>query len=168
MWRCLDCLSRLMHCTLCFHHCHKHLPFHWVKNWTGSCFKVAWLCQAGLELYLGHRGDQFPSNAESNLYYTENEDTTEGVELKVDNGDNELDANVIFTETELRTADNLTPDLEWLDNASNDGFLLVSVMKPKTAFTFRVLDDFHLTNLECNTPSTSYWHKIVQKTSNVS
>ena len=49
----------------------------------------------------------------------------------------------------------------------NMGFLPASVMKPKTTFTFRVLDDFHLTNLECNTASTSYWHKIVQKTSNV-
>ena len=47
------------------------------------------------------------------------------------------------------------------------GFLPASVMKPKTAFTFRVLDDFCLTNLECNTAGTSYWHKIVQKTSNV-
>ena len=120
MWRCLNCLSRLMYCTSCFCHQHKHLPFHQVKNWTGTFFKVAWLCQTGLELHLEHKGDQCPSNAESNLYYTENEDTTEGVELKVDNGDNKLDADVIFTETELRTADNFTPDLEELDNANNE------------------------------------------------
>ena len=229
-WRCLDCLGRLMYCTSCFRHRHKHLPFHRVENWTGSFFKAAWLCQAGLELHLGHKGDQCPANAESDLYYTENEDTTEGVELEVDNGDDGLDADVVFTETESRAADNFTPDLEGSDDANDDGwesedhdhlrprfrggdygnglpyleggnviifvdtsgvhrlrvhycrcpnakhadrqfvemgFLPASVMKPKTAFTFRVLDDFRLTNLECNTAGTSYWHKIVRKTSNV-
>ena len=50
----------------------------------------------------------------------ENEDTTEGVKLIVDNSDDGLDANMVFTETELRTADNFTPDLEELDNANNE------------------------------------------------
>ena len=155
---------------------------------------------------------------------------TEGVELEVDNGDDRLGANVVFTETESRTADNFTPDLRGSDDANDDGwesedhdrlrptfqggdygnglpylkggnviifvdtsgvhwlrvhycrcpnakhadwqfvemgFLLAGVMKLKTAFTFRVLDNFCLTNLECNTAGTSYWHKIVWKTSNV-
>ena len=122
MWRCLNCLSRLMYCTLCFHHQHKHLPFHRVKNWTGSFFKAAWLCQAGLKLHLGHKGDQCPSNTESDLYYTENEDVTEGAEFEADNSDDELDADVIFTETELRTADNFAPELEGSDNANDDGW----------------------------------------------
>ena len=54
-------------------------------------FKAAWLCQAGLELHLGHKGDQCPSNTESDIYYTENEDVTEGAEFKADNSDDELD-----------------------------------------------------------------------------
>ena len=52
----------------------------------------------------------------------ENEDTTEGVKLEVDNGDDGLDADVVFTETESRTADNFTPDLEGSDNANDDGW----------------------------------------------
>ena len=154
----------------------------------------------------------------------------EGAEFEADNSDDELDADVIFTETESRTANNFAPDLGGSDDANDDGqesgehdrlqlkfqggdygnglphleggnviifvntssvhqlrvhycqcpnakcadrqfvdmgFLPASVMKPKTTFTFRVLDDFRLTNLECNTAGTSYWHKIVQKTSNV-
>ena len=82
---------------------------------------MAWLCQAGLELHLGHSRNQCPSNVESKLCYTENEDATKGVKLKVDNGDNKLDANVIFTETELRTADNFAPDLKGSDDANDDG-----------------------------------------------
>ena len=67
-------------------------------------------------------GDQCPANAESNLYYLENEDTTEGVKLEVDNGDDRLDANVVFTETELRMADSFTPDLKGSDDANDDGW----------------------------------------------
>ena len=81
---------------------------------------MAWLCQAGLELYLGHKGDQCPSNTESDLYYTENEDVNEGVEFEANNSDNELDANVIFTETESRMADNFAPDLGGSDNPNDD------------------------------------------------
>ena len=136
---------------------------------------------------------------------------TEGGEFEADNSDDELDADVIFTETESRTADNFAPDLRGSDDANEDGqesgehdrfwpkfqggdygnglphleggnvivfvntssvhrlrvhycqcpnakradrqfvnmgFLPASVMKLKTAFTFRVLDDFHLTNLQ--------------------
>lgn len=46
------------------------------------------------------------------------------------------------------------------------GLLPASVVKPKTAFTFQVLDDFRVTNLECHTAGTSYWHKLERKTSN--
>ena len=47
------------------------------------------------------------------------------------------------------------------------GLLPASVVRPKTAFTFRVLDDFRVTNLECHTAGTSYWHKLERKTSNM-
>ena len=67
----------------------------------------------------GYKGDQCPSNTESDIYYTENEDVTEGAEFKANNGDNELDADMIFTETELRMADNFAPDLGGLDDAND-------------------------------------------------
>ncbi|KAF8272281.1 hypothetical protein EI94DRAFT_1769986 [Lactarius quietus] len=39
------------------------------------------------------------------------------------------------------------------------GLLLATFCKPKTAFTFRVLEDFHLDNLECKTtPSQFFSH----------
>ena len=82
---------------------------------------MTWLCQAGLKFHLGHKGDQCPANAESNLYYTENKDMTERVELEVNNGDDGLDANGVFTETELRMANNFSPDLRGSDDANDDG-----------------------------------------------
>lgn len=47
------------------------------------------------------------------------------------------------------------------------GLLPASVVKPKTVFTFGVLDDFRLTNLECHTASTSYWQILQRITSGV-
>jgi hypothetical protein len=36
----------------------------------------------------------------------------------------------------------------------------------KTAFTFRLLDDFRMDNVECKTSAYSYYQKLVQLTSN--
>ena len=47
------------------------------------------------------------------------------------------------------------------------GLLPASIVKPETAFTFCVLDDFQGTNLECHMAGTSYWHKLERKTSNM-
>ena len=46
---------------------------------------------------------------------------TEGAEFKGNNSDDELDDNVIFTETESRMANNFSPDLRGSDDANDDG-----------------------------------------------
>jgi hypothetical protein len=46
------------------------------------------------------------------------------------------------------------------------GLFPVSLQNIKTAFTFGVLDDFQMDNLECKTAGLKYWHKIVRMTSN--
>lgn len=45
------------------------------------------------------------------------------------------------------------------------GFFPASVDSPKTVFTFSLLDDLRLNNLECHTPFRSYWKTLVRKTS---
>lgn len=47
------------------------------------------------------------------------------------------------------------------------GFIPASVSNPKTVFTFQLLDDLRTTNLICHTAGTSYWNKLVRKTTNV-
>ena len=46
---------------------------------------------------------------------------TKWAEFKANNSDDELDADVIFTETESRMADNFAPDLRGSDDANDDG-----------------------------------------------
>jgi hypothetical protein len=46
------------------------------------------------------------------------------------------------------------------------GLFHASIKKVKTVFTFGVLDDFRMDNLECKTAGLNYWHKIVRITLN--
>jgi hypothetical protein len=46
------------------------------------------------------------------------------------------------------------------------GLFPASLQNIKTAFTFGVLDDFRMDNLECKTAGLNYWHKVVRITSN--
>ena len=42
-----------------------------------------------------------------------------------------------------------------------------SIRRPGTVFTFHVLDDFYLENLECKTPARNYFSKLRRLTSNL-
>ncbi|KAG1820780.1 hypothetical protein EV424DRAFT_1322660 [Suillus variegatus] len=49
----------------------------------------------------------------------------------------------------------------------NMGLFPVSFIEPKTAFTFDVLNDFLLDNLECGTSAMNYYSKLRRMTTNV-
>jgi hypothetical protein len=47
------------------------------------------------------------------------------------------------------------------------GFFPASFNRPKTVFTFTVLDDFLLDNLECGTSAMNYYSKLQRMTSSM-
>ncbi|KAG2072493.1 hypothetical protein BDR04DRAFT_941495, partial [Suillus decipiens] len=57
----------------------------------------------------------------------------------------------------------LSPDMQLLET----GLFLASFTSPKTAFTFVVLDDFLLDNLECGTSVMNYYSQLRRITSSV-
>ncbi|KAG1863869.1 hypothetical protein F4604DRAFT_1683495 [Suillus subluteus] len=57
----------------------------------------------------------------------------------------------------------LSPDIQMFRH----GFFPASFNRPKTAFTFRVLDDFLLDNLECGTSAMNYYSKLWRMTSSM-
>ncbi|KAG2150343.1 uncharacterized protein EDB93DRAFT_1103558 [Suillus bovinus] len=57
----------------------------------------------------------------------------------------------------------LNPDMQLFQA----GLFLASFTRPKTAFTFSVLDDFLLDNLECGTSAMNYYSKIQRLTSSI-
>ncbi|KAG1725161.1 uncharacterized protein EDB91DRAFT_1254899 [Suillus paluster] len=60
-------------------------------------------------------------------------------------------------------ADALSPDMQLFEM----GLFPASFTSPKTAFTFVVLDDFLLDNLECGTSAMNYYSKLRRVTSSV-
>ncbi|KAG1722441.1 uncharacterized protein EDB91DRAFT_1240218 [Suillus paluster] len=59
--------------------------------------------------------------------------------------------------------DAMSPDIQMFRH----GFFPASFNKPKTMFTFRVLDDFLLDNLECGTSAMNYYSKLWRMTSSM-
>ncbi|KAG2073707.1 hypothetical protein BDR04DRAFT_1127056 [Suillus decipiens] len=57
--------------------------------------------------------------------------------------------------------------LNWDMQLFQAGLFSASFTRPKTAFTFSVLDDFLLDNLECGTSAMNYYNKIQRLTSSI-
>jgi hypothetical protein len=57
----------------------------------------------------------------------------------------------------------MSPDIQMFRH----GFFPASFNRPKTVFTFRVLDDFLLDNLECGTSALNYYSKLRRMTSSM-
>ncbi|KAF8834688.1 hypothetical protein BDN67DRAFT_868888, partial [Paxillus ammoniavirescens] len=59
-YRCLGCFSQPLFCTQCCQKQHYMLPFHHIKQWTGTFFEDLSLCLADMVLHLGHHGQPCP------------------------------------------------------------------------------------------------------------
>ncbi|KAG1861306.1 hypothetical protein F4604DRAFT_1684111 [Suillus subluteus] len=134
------------------------------------------LAQAGLVIHLGHDGKQCPALADRwDLFEgDEHEDQLEPEDLPFVSGPEfqpKENTMVIIDKSgvhrlEIRCCDcpnALSPDIQMFRH----GFFPASFNRPKTAFTFRVLDDFLLDNLECGTSAMNYYSKLRRMTSSM-
>ncbi|KAG1855363.1 hypothetical protein DFJ58DRAFT_841154 [Suillus subalutaceus] len=117
---------------------HSCMPFHRISQWTGGFFEDTSLTKIGLEIYLGHQGKPCPEVTDD-WYDTDNE------------GDN-------FAEGYA-----LGPNMQLFEI----GLFPASFTLPKTVFTFAVLDNFLLDNLECGMLAMNYYSKLRRITSSV-
>ena len=186
-WRCLDCVGGCSCCTSCLRHLHQRLPFHRIQSWDGSCFQPAWLYQAGVELHLGHDGERCPANQpdeEDDLSdkgvpwlsaapSVDQDDEWEDVpfpegdrptlsagfpvykkrhhKLLVDRtGVHPMQVNL------CHCPDAESQDLQYMAT----GLFPSSFLEVETAFTFTLLDDLRMDNLECKTAVQNFWHRL--------
>ena len=176
-WRCSECVGCTDFCDDCIRVRHISLPYHRVEHWTGAFFEPAWLSQANVVIHLGHRGLPCPSNV---AFHAE----TGGDDGQPSSSTNDVfgnglpkvkgpDYHVVVDRTgvhRLRIIPCHCPDApkqaERYTHYLAMGLFPASFQSVKTVFTFRVLDDFRMDNLECKTAGLNYWHKIVRVTSN--
>ncbi|KAG1853038.1 hypothetical protein F4604DRAFT_1933492 [Suillus subluteus] len=126
------------------------MPFHRISQWTGGFFEDTSLTKIGLEIHLGHQGKPCPEVTDD-WYDTDDEgdNFAEGQWVPLVN--DPRTTTVVDTSGVhslmirfCRCASALGPDMQLFEI----GLFPASFTSPKTAFTFAVLDDFLLDNLE--------------------
>ena len=60
LWRCTDCLGNHALCRDCCRKGHKDQSFHWIEFWTGTHYERDWLFNLGVIIHLGHHGSPCP------------------------------------------------------------------------------------------------------------
>jgi hypothetical protein len=160
----------------------------------GEFFKPAWLHEVGVEIYLGHGGAPCPLVTEMNPLEDcgdmdvddhDNSDWEDGEEAVPEAPPLRAFAdtvNISVTSMQMvtvlcvvdRSGIHHLP-VRWCRCAGHAadehqlfsmGLFPASFKRIKTAFTFQVLDDFRIDNLECKTAAFNFYRKLRRITSN--
>ncbi|KAG1868406.1 hypothetical protein F4604DRAFT_1584764, partial [Suillus subluteus] len=172
VYKCHDCLGNPLFCAKCCRDEHRRLPFHKIGKWNGGFFAETSLTKIGMEVYLVHQGMPCPVLGDIHEW----EDTDEPIheppkdfptilKLPFLNG---RQCTTVVDKSRVHSLiiqfcqcpDARTPDKQLFQM----GMFPASFTRPKTAFTFHVLDDFTLDNLECGTSAMNYYNKLRRMT----
>ena len=163
----MDCFGQALLCHSCCLEVHSSLPFHSIEKWTGRFFKKTSLNAEGFILHLGHGGLCCPANVTS---ATESEVAEDGECDVVDE--------ILLEAWEPRDTRTLVIVdvsrvhqliVSWCccQGAPDHGAQLfqhrlfsASTYRPSTAFTFAVLDYFHVDAVECKTSAFNFFNKL--------
>jgi hypothetical protein len=183
VYRCQDCIGCPVFCLDCCRNEHFRHPFHRIDHWTGHFFEPSWLWKVGIYLNLGHGGIPCPCNErfvnsdadgipgdESG----EDEDSAEGFDGWANHGrpsSAAVDGYRIIIVVHINGIHHL-PIRPCLcpDAPAEDIQLLRMRFYPstykniKTIFTFQLLDNYLLDNLECQTSCHHYFQKLRRMT----
>lgn len=177
-FRCKECSSQALLCRNCCFIVHRNMPLHRIEKWAGQFFDATSLNKEGFVLYLGHGGEPCPENhTEGSRRGTqagssdEGEGDSDGVPLAgwekhdkqclviVDiSGVHQLRIGWCQCQTAVE------PHIQLLRNR----FFPASIKRPSTAFTFSLLDHFHIDSVECKTSALSFFSKLRRLTNSSS
>ncbi|KAI1784903.1 hypothetical protein LXA43DRAFT_900842, partial [Ganoderma leucocontextum] len=177
-WRCLTCHGCPTFCTACCHTRHSDHPLHRVESWNHTHFTPDWLRHVGVEIHLGHGGQTCPETTcmsggprvvpVSDLPFVGITNRSADTSFPISNhsrmfvivdssGIHEI--HIVF----CSCPNGGQEDLQLLDME----YYPATITSPRTAFTFRALDDFLLANKECNVPPRNYYSLLRHFTNNV-
>ncbi|KAI9434164.1 hypothetical protein H4582DRAFT_1818929 [Lactarius indigo] len=178
--KCPDCFGPLLFCKDCCLEAHRNSPFHRPLLWNATHYTPVTLHSLGFVLCIGHGGMPCPRTPEGPSTNPDISDRLfDSLDMSPDSNDSDS--------SRVRTADSGNPlftvvdrsgifDMEvvfcicpGMDNIGEQ--LLQSRLFPstfrqiETLFTFTVLEDFILDNLECKTTAQQYYSKLQSMTS---
>jgi len=169
VYKCQDCLGEPLYCMGCCRSQHSCNPFHWISQLNGKFFEQSCLAHVGLVTHLRHDGRQCPVLTDMwDLFDGEEpEDRLDPEYLPSVSGPKfqpKENTMVIVDKSGVHCLkvqcchcpNAMCPDIQMFRH----GFFPASFNRPKTVFTFQVLDDFLLDNLECGTSAMNYYSKL--------
>ncbi|KAG2057627.1 hypothetical protein BDR06DRAFT_969387 [Suillus hirtellus] len=140
---------------------HRCMPFHRISQWTRGFFEGTSLTKIGLEVHLGHKGKPCPGLTDKWCDTDdEGDNLSEGPWIPLLNDPwmtTVVDTSGLHSMMVrfCKCVGALSPDMQLFKT----GLFPASFTSPKTAFTFVVLDNFLLDNLECGTSAMNYYSK---------
>jgi hypothetical protein len=161
IYRCKECFHGSLYCLQCCLTDHERHPFHRIEQWTGSFYESTSLMKLGFILHLGHGGQRCPGSAWEDVAMMEDNDTAK---LEEDSSKEDhltiVEANGVHEHV-----------VQWCSCAIHErtpkhiqilrtGLFPASHKIIKTAFTFNVLQQFHIDSVECNTSASSFFTKL--------
>ena len=156
---------------------HKLLPFHRLEVWDGNCFVKSSLFEQGFLLHVGHGGEMCPRNQSRSNHW---EDVPSSADEASDGGqpvghDDEVGHGDVMVITD--TAGVFQHRVVWCTCSGEPGpdrpmqlfkeqLFPATYHRPKSAFTFNVLDYFYIDAMECKTAAMSFFQKLRRLTDN--
>lgn len=179
-FRCKECVSRGLFCRTCCFTVHRNTPLHHIEKWTGQFFDATSLNQEGFVLHLGHDGEPCPTNQITRDREgvqpgssDEDEGESDAGEVPLAGWEKQDRQCLVIVDTsgvhqlrigwcQCETA--AEPHIQLLRNR----FFPASIKRPSTAFTFTLLDHFHIDSVECKTSASSFFSKLRRLTNSSS
>ncbi|KAG1838506.1 hypothetical protein C8R48DRAFT_622188 [Suillus tomentosus] len=137
---CLTCTSDHGWCGSCIVASHQSLPFHEIQMWNNKCFDDTTLANQEFIWYMSHGGKSCPQNGGTPSLISTTAITV-------------VHSSRVFTYNHLQLL--------------HVGLFPTSTTRPRTAFTFEVLDHFLIDAFECKTSAMSFFKKPRWLTNNV-
>jgi CxC2 like cysteine cluster associated with KDZ transposases len=154
------------------------MPFHRVEEWVGDHFEPSWLSKAGVRLHTGHAGKPCPSAVPLEVDGRCHKDMDDGWE------DDDVFTAEPSSPSKTKKNEVVVVDhsgihrlpIRWCRCADPNnihrrdlellqiGLYPASFKNIQTVFTFGVLDDFLLENLECKTSAMNFYSKLRRMT----
>jgi len=133
MVRCHDCLQYQPSCRHCFINAHRSMPTHWAEIWDddqGFFVKhdISVVEPGGYATQLGHHGGECPCSPPDRFFIL-------------------VDTNGIHN-TKIRFCECSSTSPDQVEQLMSLGLFPATLKQPRMAFTFRVLRQAHLMNLE--------------------
>ena len=171
-WRCLTCTGTPLFCCLCCRQEHRYNALHRIQYWVGNYFTDDWLYNLGVCIHLGHQGSECPKamsgiNSQhllegpvDDLYASPScirDVPDDGYSVTVGHVNGVHKIWIKSCHCNGREAE----DLHLMESR----LFPLSFKTVQSAFTFELLDDFRLDNLECKVAAYHYYKKLRRVTS---